>query len=97
MATKTFKIGEYARGGIITAETSKTHAIVIAKEWDYSKGSRRSSDQSQAKELYRLEVALNDSEIVYKLSQWLCEESTSYYSDQIIEWIKSKTNLKSVW
>ena len=95
MATKTFKIGEYARGGVITAIATKTKITVIAKDWDFSKGSHKGSDQSNAKELYRLEVSTNDSYAQRKLSDWLCEESTSYYSDEIMNWIKSKTTFNS--
>jgi hypothetical protein len=53
MATKTFKIGEYAKGGIITVEITGKVIVVIGKEWDFSTGSRRSSDQSNAKEFTR--------------------------------------------
>ena len=45
MNVKTFKIGEYAKGGIITVEIkgwSNSHIAVIGKEWDMSKGTRRS-------------------------------------------------------
>ena len=31
MATKTWKIGEYCKGGVITIETTKTQFKVIAK------------------------------------------------------------------
>jgi hypothetical protein len=46
MATKTFKIGESCKGGVITIETTKTQVNVIAKEWDSSKGYNKGSDQS---------------------------------------------------
>ena len=38
MATKTFKIGEYAKGGIITVETTTRTVVVIGKDWDMSQG-----------------------------------------------------------
>jgi major membrane immunogen (membrane-anchored lipoprotein) len=95
MATKTFKIGECARGGVITVIATESKVTVIAKDWDHSKGTRRSSDQSNAKELYRLEVSTTDSYAERKLSDWLCEESTSYYSDVVLDWIKSKTTFKA--
>lgn len=41
MATKTFKIGEYCKGGIITVETKGSTVHIIAKEWDYSQGTRK--------------------------------------------------------
>jgi hypothetical protein len=94
MATKTFKIGEYCQGGIITVETSKTQIAVIGKEWDMSKGTRRSSDQTKAKEFTRLTININDSEATRKLSMFLNELTTSYYTDEVIKWIESKCDFK---
>ena len=93
MATKTFKIGEYSRGGVITVETTKTTVKVISKEWDFSTGSRRSSDQSNAKEWNRIEVSVNDSNAYRKLSDYLHNDTTSYYADHIMKWIESKVEL----
>ena len=90
MATKTFKIGEYCRGGVITIETTKTQVKVIAKEWDYSKGSRKGSDQSNAKEWNRLEVNLASSDAESKVNWFLFDLTTSYYTDVILDWIKTK-------
>ena len=90
MATKTFKIGEYCRGGVITVETTKTQVKVIAKEWDFSKGSSKGSDQSGAKEWNRLEVDLTDSGAERKVDFFLNELTTSYYSGEIIKWIETK-------
>ena len=93
MATKTWKIGEVCRGGIITVETTKTKVTIIAKEWDYSKGSRKSSDQSQAKEWNRLEVGTNELYVIRKLDNFLHGLTTSYYADQVLCWIKDKAKL----
>jgi hypothetical protein len=93
MATKTFKIGEYSRGGVITVETTKTSVKIISKEWDFSAGSRRSSDQSNAKEWNRIEVGIQDAEAYRKLSDYLHDDTTSYYADQILKWIESKVKL----
>ena len=60
MATKTWKLGEVCKGGIITIETTKTQVKIIAKQWDTSKGYSKGSDQSQAKEWNRLEVSLSN-------------------------------------
>lgn len=89
-ATKTFKIGEYARGGVITAEVNGNTVTIIAKEWDFTKGSRRSSDQKNAKEMYRItgDASLRSTE--RGLLDWLCDETTSYYADQILDWVKTK-------
>ena len=95
MATKTFKIGEYCRGGVITVETTKTQVKVIAKEWDFSKGSSKGSDQSGAKEWNRLEVDLTDSGAERKVDFFLNELTTSYYSGEIIKWIETKLTFKN--
>ena len=92
MATKTWKIGEYCKGGIITAETTKTKITIIGKEWDFSKGSNKGSDQSNAKEWTRLSVDVNDSDAYRKLDMFLDDLSTSYYADQILKWAYSKVN-----
>ena len=90
MATKTFKIGEYCKGGVITIETTKTQVKVIAKEWDYSKGSSKNSDQSKAKEWNRLEVNLSNSDAESKIDWFLFDLTTSYYTGEIMDWIRTK-------
>lgn len=87
---KTFKIGEYAKGGVITVEIHNNEVNIIGKEWDYSKGSNKGSDQSNAKEFTRLTV---DAELNHSYRQaldFLCDLTTSYYADQVMEWIESK-------
>jgi len=94
MNTKTFKIGEYAKGGVITAEVHKNTIKIIGKEWDYSQGSSRNSNQSNAKEFTSLEVGKNDANCYGKLNNFLNDLTTSYYSDVILEWINTKTIVK---
>lgn len=95
MATKTWKLGEVARGGIITVETTKDKVIVITKQWDFAAGTRRGSNQSQAQELYRKEVGINDSSAKNVLYFYLANETTSYHADKIVDWIETKVKLKS--
>ena len=97
MATKTFKIGEYAKGGVITIETTKTQVRVIAKEWDFSKGSNKGSDQSGAKEWNRLEISLSDSDAERKVDDFLQDLTTSYYAGEVLDWIKTKVTFKNNW
>jgi len=93
MATKTWKLGEVCRGGIITVEATSKQVNVIGKEWDYSKGSRRSSDQSNAKEFTR-ETVNTDSAYAYRtLDNFLNDLTTSYYAGQVMDWIESKVKL----
>ena len=95
MATKTFKIGEYCKGGVITIETTKTQVKVIAKEWDTSKGYSKGSDQSNAKEWNRLEVNLSSSDAESKVNWFLFDLTTSYYTDVILDWIKTKVTFNN--
>ena len=94
MATKTWKLGEVCKGGVITVETTKTQVKVIAKEWDYSKGFNKGSDQSKAKEWNRLEVNLSDREAESKIDWFLFDLTTSYWTDEILKWIKTKVEFK---
>ena len=98
MATKHFKIGEYCAGGVITAIATSKLVTVIQKEWDYSQGSRRSECKiDKCAELDRIEVAPNDSGVHRKLSNFLNDITTSYYSDKVIEWIETKVTLKDAF
>ena len=93
-ATKTFKIGEYAKGGVITAEVNGKVITIIGKEWDFSTGSRKSSNQSNAKEFTRGTVLANEDDAEYKLYRLLCDLTTSYYADEVVKWIKSKVKIE---
>ncbi len=97
MATKTWKLGEVSRGGVITVETTKTQVKVIAKEWDTSKGFNKGSDQSKAKEWDRLEVNLSDREAEKKIDWYLFDLTTSYWTDEILGWIRTKVEFKTDW
>lgn len=91
--TKTFKIGEYCQGGIITVEINGKKIDVIGKEWDHSAGSRRSSDQSNAQEFRRNTFDADDSQVQRKLADVLCDLTTSYYADTVTKWIETKVTL----
>ena len=99
MKTKTFKIGEVCQGGIITVEIRGKIISIIGKEWDFSKGTRKSSDQSGAQEFTRGTVMTTEPNAERKIEAFVEELSTSYWADQILKWIKSKTELKPdfVW
>ena len=95
--TKTWKIGEYCKGGIITVEITGKVIAVIGKEWDMSAGTRRSSDQSNAKEWTRGTITADETDANRKLFMFLTDLTTSYHADQVIEWIKTKVDLKPMW
>ena len=95
MATKTWKLGELSRGGIITAEVKDTKVTIIAKDWDTSKGYTRGSNQSNAEEWDRLEVDINDRSFGSELEDYLNDLTTSYHANKIMEWIESKFTILS--
>ena len=99
MATKTFKIGEYAKGGVITVETTPNTVTVIGKDWDMSQGTARGSNQSKAKEFSRkqFDISHSPSRAEFDMETELCDLTTSYYADQIMKWIKSKVDLSKRW
>jgi len=92
-ATKTWKLGEVAQGGVITVEVKNKEITVIGKEWDYSKGTRKSSDQSNAKEFTRKTFNADSSNVQRELADFLCDLTTSYWADQIEKWIETKVTL----
>jgi hypothetical protein len=94
--TKTWKIGEYAKGGVISVEIESTFRngnviTIIGKEWDSSQGYKKNSNQSNAKEFIRTTIHSSyDSDAERKMFRFLNELTTSYYVGNIIEWIKTK-------
>jgi len=97
MATKTFKIGESCRGGVITVTVNKKTVLIQAKEWDFSQGSSKGSNQSNAKEWNRLEVSTNSNDAERQLDWFLFDLTTSYYAGEVMDWIKTKTKFTSEW
>jgi hypothetical protein len=93
MATKTWKLGEVCNGGIITVETKGNTVTIIGKEWDFSQGTRRSSDQSNAKEFCRLETDTEVGDADRRMSEYLNDLTTSYWAGEIMKWIESKVKL----
>ena len=95
MATRTWKLGEVCQGGIITVNTTDKKVTIIGKEWDMSTGTRKSSDQSNAKEFTRLETSVDEQGAERKMDDFLDSLTTSYHADQILAWIKTKVTLKT--
>jgi hypothetical protein len=88
--SKTFKIGEYAKGVVITVEIKGKIVTVIGKEWDYSTGSGKSSDQSNAMEFTRATYDVTRNGDYRDTLDFLCDLTTSFYADEILKWIESK-------
>jgi hypothetical protein len=96
-ATKTWKIGEYCQGGVLTVEITGKVIAIIGKEWDTSTGYNKSSDQSNAKEFTRGTVTADDSEAYRKMYFFLTDLTTSYYADTILKWIETKVKLNNTF
>jgi hypothetical protein len=90
---KTWKIGEYAKGGVITVEINGNAINIIGKEWDSSQGYSKGSNQSNAKEFTRRTILSNDIDAKNKMFFFLTDLTTAYYADNIIQWIKSKIEI----
>jgi len=95
MATKTWKIGEYCKGGIITVNATKTKITIIGKEWDTSKGYNKGSDQSNAKEWIRKEFNTNLGNCYRNAYDFLSDLTTHYYADEILKWCETKTEMRN--
>jgi len=89
MGTRTFKIGECCKGGIITVEISNIGTITVIE------GYSRSSNQTNAKEFTRKYFDSDDRSCKQKLFMFLTDLTTAYYANKIIDYIKSKVNLNS--
>jgi hypothetical protein len=94
-ATKTWKLGEVAQGGVITAEINGKVITIIGKEWDTSTGYKKSSNQTNAKEFTRGSVLSNERDAERKLYMFLSKLSTSYWADEIIKWVKTKVKIET--
>jgi hypothetical protein len=83
--TKTFKIGEYAQGGIIKVIiTGKIIQIKVIDMFDNE-------------ELKTGTTSSDDDNFERKLHDFLCDVTTSYYAGQIMKWIGEKMNIKFMW
>ena len=89
---KTWKLGEVCQGGIITVQTNGHTTLIQGKEWDYSKGSSKSSDQSGAKVFISKEFVSTNFNAKYDADEFLNELTTYYHAEQIADWIKEQVN-----
>lgn len=76
MKSKTFKIGEYALGGIVHVSIGN-EVVITCKDWNTKQVVERRTFQAGSKiDLSGIEMYL------------CCEVTSSYYADQIVQWIK---------
>ena len=81
MATKTFKIGEYCVGGILKLETKGN--VVTVKNLDF-----------YSKDVLgwgKFDMDNRDSD--RELPNYLHDLTTSYYTDKVMDWVKSKIKI----
>lgn len=94
MATKTWKIGEYMKGGVLTVETKGKKITIIGKDWDTSVGYNKGSNQSNAKEFTRTQINAEESNAEREIMDFLEDLTTHYYASEVCDWIKSKVTLQ---
>jgi hypothetical protein len=85
--TKTWKLGEICQGGVVTVEIRGQQIDIIGKEWDYSKGSNKGSDQSKAEEFTRLTIEANGFNAQRTVLEFLQNLMHSWAADEIEKWI----------
>ena len=93
MATKTFKIGEYAKGGIIKVETTTDRIIIKVIDMFGDEG----EIASQTSVYTEHEVAIHCYTLECRVSAFLLDITISYYTQKIMDWIKGKTGVKFFW
>jgi hypothetical protein len=100
MKHKTWNIGEYAKGGVIQTIVTDDTLTIIMKDWDHKAGDLITSDQSNAKEWDRKVVSLklNASNNPYNEAyEYLVDQTTHYYAEQILDWAGLKFHTHSTY
>lgn len=95
MATKTWKLGEICRGGIITVETKGNKVAIIGKEWNHANGGRK-SQQKNNKEWTRCEFNAENIEANREMSDFLHDLTHSWAVDEIMKFIDDKTDVQQI-
>lgn len=80
MATKQFKIGEYAIGGIIKVTIS--NSMITIQALDYN-----------SKEVLMSNVYVMTESSYWGMKDFLNELTSSYYAEMVMEYIEEKSNL----
>ena len=76
MAKKTFKIGEYAVGGIIQVCTTSDTINIDALDW------------TTKEKIIGREFRINMFDVEYEIFKYLNELTSSYYADKVTDFIK---------
>jgi hypothetical protein len=78
---KTWKIGEYAIGGIIIVNIHGKVILIEAREWNSKEVVSSGS------------VLSTDSDARRKIDNFLNDLTTSYYADKILNWISENSQV----
>ena len=79
--TKSFKIGEYAKGGIIKVD-------IVGKSLTI-----KALDYNSKKEVMSGSVMVDEFDARWKVLNYLNELTSSYYADKVMKYIESKVEL----
>ena len=82
-ASKQFKIGESAIGGIIVAIIVDNLVTIEARDWNTSKVVQEKS------------IGITDPNARQQVDEYLNELTSSYHAEKVMEYIESKTQLNS--
>ena len=75
---KTFKIGEYCKGGIIAVEITGKVVQIKALDWNTKKQISTGS------------VMSDERQAQWKIDSYLNDLTSSYYASKVMDWIKTK-------
>jgi predicted nucleotide-binding protein (sugar kinase/HSP70/actin superfamily) len=83
MATKQFKIGEYVVGGIIQVTTNKNQIEINFNDY-FSK-----------EKILSETFILTSNTLRSDIMNFIEDNGTHYYADQVMKWIESKVDIKT--
>jgi hypothetical protein len=91
--TKTWNIGERCMGGVITVNVYGKIIHVVNRQWDFTKGTKHSSDQRKSPILQTGTTESTDPDAHRKLYNYISYLANDYWAEQIITWINKKVTL----
>ena len=92
MKTNTWRIGEYAKGGIITLETDDKTVDIICKQMLYNSGSKQDGPELQRKTI-DLKPEYGPNPFI-AVSDELNDLTSSYWAEQIMDWLQENSRFK---
>jgi len=90
MATKTFKIGEYAVGGIIQVRTTSDSINIDALDWNSKQ--KIMGREFQVRAMGSCLSVTPYVKLTNEIDTYLNELTSSYYADKVLDYIKENLN-----